>query len=63
MIQRWICETQGYSFSVKHRQGFMNANANALSRCPITPGLEDNENCMISWEIATLDIEDISQRQ
>ena len=41
----------------------MNANANALSRCPITPGLEDNENCMISWEIATLDIEDISQRQ
>ena len=63
MIQRWICEIQGYSFSVKHRKGTTNANADALSRCPITSGLEENENCIKSWDIATLVVVDISQRQ
>ena len=52
-----------YSFSVKHRKGTTNANADALSRCPITSGLEENENCIESWDIATMDLVDISQRQ
>ena len=47
----------------KTQEGTTNANADALSRCPITSGLEDNENCIKSWDIATMDVVDISQRQ
>ena len=60
MIQRWICEIQGYSFSIKHRKGPSNANSDALSRCPITSGLEENENCIKGWSIGALESVDIS---
>ena len=60
MIQRWICEIQGYSFSVRHRKGSTNANADALSRCPISSGLEENENCIKGWSIRALELVDIS---
>ena len=45
MIQRCICEIQGYSFNVKHRAGTTNGNADALSRCPISSDLSESENC------------------
>ena len=59
MIQRWICEIQGYSFSVQHRNGTANANADALSRCPITSELEEDETCMKSWDIGALELVDV----
>ena len=43
MIQRWICELQGYSFTASHRAGKSNGNADALSRCPISPNLDELE--------------------
>ena len=60
MIQSWICEIQGYSFSVRHRKGSTNANADALSHCPISSGLEENENFIKGWSIRALDLVDIS---
>ena len=63
MIQRWICEIQGYSFSVQHRNGTANANADALSRCPITSELEEDETCMKSWDIGALELVDVTQLQ
>ena len=63
MIQRWICEIQGYSFSVKHRAGTTNGNADALSRCPISSELSESENCENRWDIAMLELVDISSLQ
>eukprot|EP00795_Rhopilema_esculentum_P017524 gene17524-9148_t len=63
MIQRWICELQGYSFNVLHRSGKSNGNADALSRCPITSSLEDTESCIKSWDVAVLDAVDVSGLQ
>ena len=63
MIQRWICELQGYSFTVSHRAGKPNGNADALSRCPISSNLDESENCSKSWDIAVLDAVDISDKQ
>ena len=63
MIQRWICELQGYSFTVRHRAGKSNGNADALSRCPVSSNLDDSETCSKSWDIAVLDAVDISDKQ
>ena len=63
MIQRWICELQGYSFNVLHRSGKSNGNADALSRCPITSSLEGTESCIKSWDVAVLDAVDVSGLQ
>ena len=63
LIQRWICKIQGYSFSVHHRKGTENVSADALSCCPLTSELEDDENCMKRWEIAALELVDVSQLQ
>ena len=63
MIQRWICELQGYSFTVCHRTGKLSRNADALSRCPIFSNLDELESCSKSWEVAILDIVDVSDQQ
>ena len=63
MIQRWICELQGYSFTVSHRAGKSNGNADALSRCPISSNLDELESCSKSWDVAILDAVDISDQQ
>eukprot|EP00112_Aurelia_sp_Birch-Aquarium-sp1_P020587 Seg534.5 transcript_id=Seg534.5/GoldUCD/mRNA.D3Y31 product="hypothetical protein" pseudo=true protein_id=Seg534.5/GoldUCD/D3Y31 len=63
MIQRWICEIQGYSFNVKHRAGAANGNADALSRCPISSELSESENCDNRWDITALELVDISSLQ
>ena len=63
MIQRWICEIQGYSFNVKHRAGSTNGNADALSRCPISSDLSESEHCDSRWDIAALESVEISSRQ
>ena len=63
IIQRWIYEIQGYSFSVHHRKGIANINADALSRCPIMSQLEEDETCIKSWQIVALELVDVSQLQ
>eukprot|EP00794_Sanderia_malayensis_P010573 gene10573-11695_t len=63
MIQRWMCEIQGYSFIVKHRVGTTNGNADALSRYPITSDLQEQEGCESKFLIAALEAIDISHSQ
>ena len=63
MIQRWICEIQGYSFVVKHRAGLTNTNADALSRCPISSDLEGDAVCESKFIVAALESIDISSAQ
>ena len=63
MIQRWICELQGYSFTVCHRTGKSSRKADALSRCPIFSTLDELQSCSKSWEVAILDIVDVSDQQ
>ena len=35
LLSRWLLILQCYQFSIKHRPGKANANADALSRCPL----------------------------
>ena len=63
MIQHWICELQGYSFTVSHRAGKLNGNADALSRCSISSTLDGLEPFSKSWDVAILDTVDLSDQQ
>ena len=47
MLQCWFCDTQQYSFTVKHWAGRLHGNG--FSRCLITSSLESKDDCCSGW--------------
>ena len=43
LLQRWILIMQTYNFTITHRAGSKNGNADALSRCPISWDTEEGK--------------------
>ena len=65
LIERWILKMQVYNFDIKHRSGSKNANADALSRCPLVDWDEDygKEMCPSYAVVNALSIDDLAQVQ
>jgi hypothetical protein len=43
-LLRWSLHLQGYDYVIKHRSGKLNVDADALSRFPVSPGVEMDDN-------------------
>lgn len=53
VLNRWILELSQFDFDVIHRPGVINANADALSRCPI----EDSSPATFKHNICSVELE------
>ena len=49
LLQRWILIMQTYNFTITHRAGAKNGNADALSRCPISWDIDDGKEICPSF--------------
>ena len=64
LLMRWICIMQCYNFTVAHRAGSKNGNADALSRCPISwDSDEGKEMCPTFAEVCQVTADDIALLQ
>jgi hypothetical protein len=43
-LLRWSLHLQGFDYVIKHRSGKLNVDGDALSRFPVTPGVEMDDN-------------------